>query len=734
MLLQIVVLRESFLLFAGNELSMALILGLWLILSGLGGLAGTRLPDRAAPWLLALLPAAGIWTVAALRGVPPLLPVPVGAEIPLGWAVPILAAALAPLNLSAGALFPTGCRFFAVDEASDIGRFYRLEALGAAAAGAVFTFFLAGRLRGVDLAVWAAGAAGLSAAWALRPHAAAPRITALALGIAALGAGPFLKLADKADALWWGRRLPMSARLATAETPYHRLDLGRLAGQLTVYVNGEPAFSLHDTQEAFAGYRLADLYMSLRPEALTVFVIGGGEPGLFRRLSEYPLRSVVYALPDRSLTRWSDPAAEGADAYRIVEGCGRTWLRGSKRTFDLIILDLPPPGTAAAGRFFTSQAFQEYKAALAEDGLLAFRLPSSSHYLAGDTELLLASIHRAFLRAFPSGEILSGDSMVFLGSAGPRKASPRKAAEAFAARSPPLRLPGRVVDSPADKRLFFAALYEDLFDARRREDQAGAMRSLDAPVNDDSRPAAFLIALKRWLRESPGSPLRAGLSAAEAGVRALARRPALPILTAAALLGLWLAGLRRRPSTTTRRRVLAACLFISGWTAMAVELAVLFLYQSRFGDLYRSMGALFATYMLGLAAGGFLAAGRLRTPEKRTRGLLGARAFMAFICAGAAGLASLDAQWPFYLTLFAFASALGFEFPAAAETYRREEGGHGAAGILHGSDNLGAGAATLAAGVLLLPLLGPRALLLTAALLHLAALAALAAALMRKHS
>ena len=42
LLIQIVLLRECFALFAGNELSVAIQLGSWLILTAIGGLLGSR--------------------------------------------------------------------------------------------------------------------------------------------------------------------------------------------------------------------------------------------------------------------------------------------------------------------------------------------------------------------------------------------------------------------------------------------------------------------------------------------------------------------------------------------------------------------------------------------------------------------------------------------------------------------------------------------------------------------
>ena len=87
MLLQILVLRQCFCLFSGNELSLAVQLGLWLCFTSIGGAVGTLLHEKLTPWLYGLLAPAGLGAVTSVRIMPILANVPIGIEIGLGLAV-----------------------------------------------------------------------------------------------------------------------------------------------------------------------------------------------------------------------------------------------------------------------------------------------------------------------------------------------------------------------------------------------------------------------------------------------------------------------------------------------------------------------------------------------------------------------------------------------------------------------------------------------------------------------
>jgi len=736
LLIQVVLVRECFSLFAGNELSLAVQLLLWLCFTAAGGALGTLLPARAAAPLLLLLSPAGVVAVVLVRTLPLVLPVPVGAEVPFPWAVLSLALAQAPLNLVAGSLFATACRRFGGrKEGEAIGRFYAVETLGAAAAGAGFTFLLAGRVAGVEAGVGAAAVVAVAAAVTLWPIARRLRAAAVCVAVALAA---FAVLGDPAgmiDALWWRVRQPGSEHVASVETRYQRIDVGVRDGQHTVYCNGVPGVALEGGDEPLDGRRLADLYLSLHPDPKRVLIIGAGEPGLLARALEHPLEHLVYVLLDRATLDLARSLGEGPawddPRLSIAATDGRAYLRATEDRFDVILLDLPAPHTAAGNRFFTRQAFEASRARLREGGLLILHLPSSALHLPAESRRLLASVHRALSGAFGRTELIAGDRMIFVGGlAGPVPAL-EVLADRFARGGPPIELAsGGTVSDPDTKRAVFAALYESQFDPFRRQRQEEELLTADAAANDDRRPVAYVLNLRRWLREmgADGRTVESAFHAAEAAVAFLRNHRLLAVLGAVAL-GLApvvvFAG-RRRTACFVPRHALAVAVLASGWAGMVGELALVFMYQNAFGQVYHAVGGLLAAYMTGLTAGSATATRLSRTPKGRVAWLLGCRGLMIGSCAAAVVLTESEQAAAFFVVVLGYAFVLGMEFPLASRIYRDDARGPRAAGVVHAMDHLGAALAAALGGTVLLPLAGPRATLFAVGCVHAVVLAALA--------
>lgn len=731
LLLQVVLVRACFGLFSGNELSVALQLGLWLLFTAAGGAFGAAVPGRwvrALGWLMPLL---GVWAVVAVRLLPAYMAAGVGRETPLLWAIGSLAAAQAPVNVVAGMLFPLLWRTRPRKGTNrTIGHFYAAEAFGGFSAGLLFTFLFVGWVHGITLITAASLVA--TALYAARGRSVAALGAAAVLGVF-LGLGP----ARLVDAVWWQATHPGAEHVMTLQSPYQRIDVGLRDGQHTVYCNGLPAFALDDQHEASTGYRMADVYMALHHEPRRVLVIGEGEPGMPERLTEYEPGVLEYVLLDPAMldvlaaletTPWFE--REGADVHATD---GRRFLDQTGKTFDVILLDLPAPVSAAGNRYFTVEAFADAARHLANGGVLALALPSSTHYLGGEHEQFLASVYAALRTVFPSVEVLTGEVMVFVAGQAPHGLELGLLAERFADASPPMRLPGgRLVSEPDMKRAAFEALHTPLFDPFRKEAQLAALEQTGAPVNSDRAPVAYYLNLRRWVRESGLSPARARalFGPLESMAGHLAGRGWLLAAAGAMAAALMVLGWRALSPAAARRGVLACGVCVTGWSGMLGELALIFVYQNHFGQAYQAMGLLFATFMLGLLLGSVSALRLGADRPGRAAAVLSARAAMLAGCGGTALMLPLmsSAFWGQGLLaglLFAYAFTCGLEYPVANRIYAVDAGGRHTAGVLHAMDHAGAGVATFLGGVVLLPLMGPGATLGVVAGLHLVMAAAL---------
>jgi hypothetical protein len=158
---------------------------------------------------------------------------------------------------------------------------------------------------------------------------------------------------------------------------------------------------------------------------------------------------------------------------------------------------------------------------------------------------------------------------------------------------------------------------------------------------------------------------------------------------------------------------------------MLAEIALVLLFQARFGILYRAVGGLFAAYMAGLAAGSAASAWMRGTVGGAWRTLVWLRLGMLCLCAVTAETADAAGTPALVTLLAAFAFLFGAEYPVANRLYIAGEGGHRGAGLLYGLDTAGAALGVVAGGTLLLPLLGVVPTMASLVLLHAVLLAAL---------
>jgi len=193
-------------------------------------------------------------------------------------------------------------------------------------------------------------------------------------------------------------------------------------------------------------------------------------------------------------------------------------------------------------------------------------------------------------------------------------------------------------------------------------------------------------------------------------------------------------------STSTRgspfRAILLACFFLSGASGLVYEVVWLRLLTLTFGSTAFAVGAVLTAFMGGLALGSFLlgrVVDRVQNPL-RVYGLLelGVGLYALLTPALAAGLVPLyQAVWQsFHPSFYAFSLMrflialtallpptvlMGGTLPALSRWYvQGKEAGQGA-GLLYALNTWGAVAGTVASGFVLLPAIGVRATLLTAA-------------------
>jgi hypothetical protein len=222
-------------------------------------------------------------------------------------------------------------------------------------------------------------------------------------------------------------------------------------------------------------------------------------------------------------------------------------------------------------------------------------------------------------------------------------------------------------------------------------------------VNLDDKPAAVYQVLISWNKQFSGttmavlqwfSHVRLWMVLLAMGAGALAM----------------LAWSRIRPANARNTAVLYA-ISSSGFFGMAMNLALIFSFQMRYGYVYQIIGALTAIFMAGAAAGSiamrYITGGRHSLKQL----VINEAAIAGFVLISFIIISRLQYGiflTPLYMILCFFAGALlGAEFPLAVSLYseKKEEGGL-ASGVVFCADLIGGVLAAVFAGVVLLPVLG----------------------------
>jgi len=730
LLAQVILIREIFVVFYGSELNIGLVLAAWLLWVGIGSLAGTKIPEslRAASGRTFLLPLLQTVTALALpvtillvRSLRLWAPAAPGEFLPFRTTALLTVGLLAAIGLLFGLWF-TLAASLPSEGRTGPGRTYAWEAVGGLAGGALFSFFLAERTDGLHLAFILASflaAASLAMASGLRLGSSKPRLAATLFLVTA----PLLALLHPSPLERWrlqtqAWRWPDMEMVDSRDSRHGNLALLRLGDQQTLFENGVPGYSFPDPLATLESVHLPLLAAPVRGRVL---LVGGGIGGGIGEILRHPVRSLDYLELDPEavsivlphLPPHLEPPLRDR-RVRLLYQDGRSWLRGRREPYDVILLNLPEPSTAMINRFYTREFFELARENLSPSGILALSLSASPNYYGKALQLRNGSIYQTLRSVFPAVIALPAGKTLLLATSAPGGFD-----------LDPATLDARFDAITPGGEYLRPEVIASFLDSSRRAFIERELTAGEAALNRDFSPAAYFYHTLLWssLSDPELAPRLRGL---------LGPPRFWPFLLPLLLLipGLW----HRRPQSPRGVRVLLGlAAFTTGWGAMTFQYLVLFVFQTSRGHLYRQIGILNGAFMTGLAAGSFLSLRLRKRISPRSLLTLSEGALIAWplllgiILHGLAGktAASLDPVVDGAFVLLSVFSGLcaGFQFPLFAVLHREGDGGPGSAGgRYYFLDLAGSGLGALLASLWLLPLLGIPLTLLLCVLLKAASL------------
>jgi spermidine synthase len=685
---QVTLLRELNVASYGVDLVYSLALGIWLFWTACGAFLShkTLNPSPAHIGLLYVLFSIFLpLDIAFIRSIRLLFSNVPGAYLDFVTQIVSLIASLLPLGLLSGMLFQWAAKIY-ISKGKRFATAYAIESLGGLIGGACSTFCLTMGISNFRNALLCSLIPmGLLVITRDRKKSLVPAFGAVLFGLLALAFW-------QAPALDWRMTSWTHPNLLeTRDSPYGRITIQGLQGQISVFENDALSFETEGT-EAEEFVQLSALQ---HPNPEHVLILGGGIGGAVREMLTHSPKSIDYVELNPVLLA-------GAKAYlpatmtqsleapktHISIADPRRFLANST-LYDLILVSMPEPDSGQTNRFYTREFFQECQSHLKPGGLTAFKLKSSENLWTPQLTQRMVSIYRAAKSVFSDVLALPGTTNIIICSRETLTREPEVLVQRYVSR----RIQGKIVS---------AAYINYLFTNDRFSQIAESLNAGTAPANSDARPICYQYTAMIWL--SKFFPSLASLDLSSVNFQNGSKPVLIWSLLATLLIFLIISRRRYR----LRRVVLMG---IAGFLGMALETLLILYYQAKNGVLFGDIGILLTSFMAGLALGALLIgtwgdsrSARQIRPEIWGAGVLGGFAVLGVVAAkemNSAGLATIAGT---SLMLFAAGFLVSGILAYSAHQSGKDQGA--VVGSLYAADLIGGCVASVAVGLVLAPLVG----------------------------
>jgi len=572
-LTQIIFLRESISGFYGNELLLGVVLGNWLLLTGIGSYLGRFSKGRLELFiiteiLLAIIVIPSIFLIGIIRN---FIATP-GELLPLNLVFFYSLLILSPFCLLSGFQFTLASKIFSrekKDKAYEASRVYVLDSIGDLLGGFFFSYFLVfffDSFQSISLIIFL----NLFSGFLLSKNLRRGREFKALISFLAIF---FFILLSQSNLSLISTEIQFSPQrvLAQENSIYGNLVVTQRESQLNFYENSFPLFS---TGNNFSNEEKIHYAMLQNPSAEKVLLISGGISGTLNEILKYPeIERIDYVELDPKIIELGRKFLSEnlkSERVRVHNIDGRLWVKKSKEKYDSVIIDLPDPESIQVNRFYTLEFFREVKGILNKDGILALSLSGGENYLSEEEKDLNSAIYKTLKRVFNNVMIIPGDTNFFISSDGNLSYNYGKRLEDSKIKTEFIQyyLPGKITEDRIDYILSVVKGREDV------------------RVNEDFKPVSHYYYLKYYL-----------------SLFNLDFTFTLVIILLILILTFYL----------TKFKPLPLSIFVVGFSGMALEFILILGFQILYGYVYEKIGVIITAFMLGIFLSSYYVTKKIRS-------------------------------------------------------------------------------------------------------------------------
>lgn len=580
---QIVLLRELFINFTGNEFTIGIIVASWVLIeaAGAGGIA--LFLKRKQHVLLILLILQSVFSVCfpvsifLCRSIKPIfgfLP----AEIPsLEYIFLFSFIILSIPSFTHGALFTTVVELARAAAIKRIGFVYAAETVGTTAGGLLIVLLLLLNPNPFTVA-FILSAINIGTTFYLFFPKLLPFTGVFLIAL------PFTPDLNRLSLeIQWGYQKIFK----WANSIYNNIVLIQRKNEFTIFVSGS-IFATFPNPDIEWIENFSHIPLLLHPRPKKVLIIGGGpggliaeclkhqtkvdyveiDPKIISMLSQIPLNALKKELHNPNLSIYF------VDGKKFVK-------KAPSKAYDVVLIGIGLPESLQTVRMFTVEFFSQIKDILSKNGILCVSLPGSYFYYVKELKEINACLYKTLLKIFKYVKVIPGDFNIFVASQAPYKITPETMLS---------RLKKRKLDTVLFCRDYL--LYR--LDVKRMNSVENLFKNTSVLINTDLRPSMLFYSLKFW---------NAMHAPAMERILDWISKPLFKILLGAAIL-LISAIFVTVPITPVIRTGIP--IFTTGFVAMSASLLATFLFQIEGGYIYYWISVLITMFMTGSGLAGYI--------------------------------------------------------------------------------------------------------------------------------